>query len=419
MSRRVIVHLVHGTWPYGLWTSLLHNCRILRRLCRCGRKAFIRRRLQERLWFQPRSEFRKEVAARAGIPLRFASFRWSGSNSFTARSEASAAFRQHLELWLGREPDACHLVVAHSHGGTVTIGAAADPNQPLSRPLAGIITMATPFVTLRLWSAGADASFRAVAASFAPYFLLGAVACLGIAIAIGGEVWSSFVALFAGTIVMILAIAGARKWSGRSFTKLHSLLQTQVLRPALPCDLVVLRTPGDEASLSIAAAQVVDLVTTRLWRMLASGVRGLLNSTVNRVPSFVATVAIWLLCALGYTVWWWLSRGEMPSVFQIIIAGPYIAGIIVFVLGAFLMVAPLLVYLLAALALALATGYETLQYMGITRVDAEPLPPASSAFAELLPLTDEQRESMTMRHSLHELAVARERVGDWIRTKGT
>ncbi|MBL8220371.1 MAG: hypothetical protein JNL62_14150 [Bryobacterales bacterium] len=90
-------------------------------------------------------------------PLRhqtkFQTFRWSGSNSFAARTQAAAALRLHLIDSFQRQPGASHLLVCHSHGGNVALQATSQPGDSADwTPLAGILTLATPFLGRRIES---------------------------------------------------------------------------------------------------------------------------------------------------------------------------------------------------------------------------------------------------------------------------
>src|SRR5450432_3040238 len=124
MRGTTIVHLVHGTWPYGWIFQWRNRFRLFpRRICTKRYKSAKRRAAA---WFHRRSAFRKEVTFALGVEaIKFVSFRWSGANSFTARRDAAGRLRQHLCRWVALYPNACHLIVAHSHGGTVAVLAAA------------------------------------------------------------------------------------------------------------------------------------------------------------------------------------------------------------------------------------------------------------------------------------------------------
>jgi pimeloyl-ACP methyl ester carboxylesterase len=84
----------------------------------------------------------------ASIDVRV--FRWSGRNSVTERGRAALDFVAHLEAALDEDPDSRHVILAHSHGGTVAAHAlsiAPIPANAVPRVKA-FICMATPFTHL-------------------------------------------------------------------------------------------------------------------------------------------------------------------------------------------------------------------------------------------------------------------------------
>jgi hypothetical protein len=125
----VLVHLVHGTWPFGLFGRFFINTKA---------------------WFEDGSLFRNNVARFADCSIEFREFRWSGKNSFSARWRASSQFSEYLERTCLENPTARHVIVAHSHGGTVaarTIGLKKHQSDP---PIKAIICLSTPFAYLSL-----------------------------------------------------------------------------------------------------------------------------------------------------------------------------------------------------------------------------------------------------------------------------
>src|SRR5262249_45361360 len=92
-------------------------------------------------WYEEGSNFRNQLAAQ-NIECR--TFKWSGNNSILARRRAATKLRQILHRARKEEPDTCHLVLAHSHGGNVAVRALGQSKR--AHPLAdGIVTMGTPF----------------------------------------------------------------------------------------------------------------------------------------------------------------------------------------------------------------------------------------------------------------------------------
>ncbi len=154
MEHETIIHLVHGTWGRG-WRAHLRET--------LGLSSVTKLRWQPRgkprdpRWFEEGSEFRAEMTALLGEKdnagrYRFEEFKWSGSNSFHARTEAAMELCVHLHLQVERYPDAHHWIVAHSHGGTVAVSAVTWLHKMKRREtvdaVRGVMTLATPFISL-------------------------------------------------------------------------------------------------------------------------------------------------------------------------------------------------------------------------------------------------------------------------------
>jgi pimeloyl-ACP methyl ester carboxylesterase len=127
---RVFVHLVHGTWPHGL----------LRRRSSQAKKA----------WFEDGSIVRANIQSHVDTTLNFPVFSWSGRNSYAARSHASIEFSRYIDSWMKKEPEAKHIVIAHSHGGTVAARGIAELRHRLGDEprIKALVCLATPFVYL-------------------------------------------------------------------------------------------------------------------------------------------------------------------------------------------------------------------------------------------------------------------------------
>ena len=143
-TQQYIVYLVHGTWggPKG-------------------------RPSDSEMWFSPESPFVQSIRQyldrnHTGMSDRisFDSYVWSGRNSFTAREEAA----RHLFAKLCVRSNSDHsnsdqkvILIGHSHGGNVINDAFAPFGEPamnrlvyLPTKVAGIVTMATPFLARTL-----------------------------------------------------------------------------------------------------------------------------------------------------------------------------------------------------------------------------------------------------------------------------
>lgn len=408
-ANHIIIHLVHGTWP-------------------CGRGKKARERWDElrngtldpdRFWFVEGSRFCREIERSAGRSIKFVTFTWSGENTFTDRHEAATQLHKHLADSLRASPDAYHVVVAHSHGGTVAFEASTNPPSKWPQSLVGVLTMGTPFVALRE-SSGALA--ERVARATALRWGVALTVCFGLAfagaLALGGPGWfgSTGALLIAIAFIVILATgATGVDWLMPHDTRgLYALLAPP--DPKLECPLIAYRAPGDEASLAISAAQFTDWLFGRIvWGGLIVRPIACLKRLIETFGAWLSVITTWTMTTLAVILYDWLFTEELQALWIYLIAGPWYAGIyLVLFCLVLLMVVPLIL-LPGMLTLRVATGPEALRYAGYATVDAESLPVGISASIEVLTLSDDERRTMALRHSLHELPVMRERIGVWLR----
>lgn len=322
----MVVHLVHGTWPEGGW--LAHRFRWFRR--------------HAPRWYQSASELRRSLEHLDGLRVRFCEFHWSGRNSFAAREAASKSLTEHLSSALASADESeAHVVVAHSHGGTVALASVAQLPLALRTRVHGVATFATPFVSIE-----ADAPPAVRVSNLAAATLLGAIGwSLSTRIAdalidwfyassswssIGAQVaWSLFFSAF-GTL--LFGYAGYR---------LAPAIWGQVVRRGertgrywtsssedryLP-QILVMRSAGDEASLALASGELASRFSFALWRVVTDSTRQrwpfaayLLAMVWYARPFSVAEIA---LSAPWFAIYWFIG-------FAAIAAGLYLTlGIIV------------------------------------------------------------------------------------------
>ncbi|HEY0061781.1 MAG TPA: hypothetical protein VGC21_06650 [Telluria sp.] len=124
------VHLIHGTWPQG---------------------PFAIRRFDHATWISTGSAFLECMTEQIRHPVVFTEFNWCGRNSFHARAAAALRFCEHIQSAMRAHPRARHVVLAHSHGGTIAMHALGllqhQPAPVAPIPLA--IFMSTPFAYLK------------------------------------------------------------------------------------------------------------------------------------------------------------------------------------------------------------------------------------------------------------------------------
>ncbi len=132
----LVVHLIHGTWGRGVLPVILEEL---------GRSAGPK----PVYWFEDGSVFRAELARQLeGHEVEFREFKWSGSNSFGARTFAATALHEYLEPELERK-DTRHVLIGHSHAGNV-IFEMLTRMKPLKEEakIDGVLSLATPYLAI-------------------------------------------------------------------------------------------------------------------------------------------------------------------------------------------------------------------------------------------------------------------------------
>lgn len=466
-NRKVtVVHWVHGTFPRGLWRQLLWNLAAPRRWWqahrgRGGEDIYPRprRNPKRRYWFEEGSEFESAIRQRLGsdaVYYRFERFKWSGSNSWQARETASIELRRHLEAARQRRPVADHLVVAHSHGGTVAVNA-IDCERTGGGRTEAILTLATPFVRFalrhrieRLPQAGT------LLAVVLPLWLLLIAPLLAVDLLLRGEgaPWLAWVLLAVGLltlltrrvdlasvvviaelslagaavrsdvpailIALILPVFGLVAWDRSPFdfvTRVKRYLRPKV---RLPCPLTALRLPSDEASLVIGTAQTVGRLFEllygflgRLTEILVKPLSWPMGASFGRRAARFAIGSSWLIALglillgmsdaiLGLPARGWGER----LVLSIGVPGFFLIPITV-ILG--------FLWLIPSALLSLATGPEAFLLPFLATVQAEPLPFAEPRAEMRLEIDYEAGiGSSSLHHWLHQDERIRDAIAEWI-----
>lgn len=203
-------------------------------------------------WAQADSRLARGLRERFGADTPIESFNWGGWNRVGTRSRGARALAQHLREAPLAE-DQRRFVIAHSHGGNVALYALRD--EAAAARTAGVATLATPFLVAsrRLYSARLEAAritllavvgllLLALAGATADGLSAGRPAALG---------WGLFV-LIAGLLLWGLARL-ARAWDRFA----DRVVAAMAFGPIARERLLVLRSPGDEASILLLSARVL------------------------------------------------------------------------------------------------------------------------------------------------------------------
>jgi hypothetical protein len=209
-------------------------------------------------------------------PARIEPFRWSGANDVWARETASRDLQVHLRERLDTFPDARHVIVTHSHGGNVVLGALSDPD--LADRIDGVVTLATPFLSAR--TAEPEIILKENDAFYAALFSGIGTFALGSALGHGRQWWWMGLLVFAAVLVLLgLATMLARRMKAFAGKVSRAMPDTRLE----PARLAVIRTATDEAAGTLSGARVAGVLIGILWTLASSPVSRTLRRVLETV----------------------------------------------------------------------------------------------------------------------------------------
>lgn len=417
-----------------------------------------------RFWFEDDSRFQRALKRYLWTDadhVRFERVLWSGSNTFDARLEGAARLMRHLREARERFPDAKHVVVAHSHGGTVAAMALARETDRGTPVAEGLLTLGTPFVRLVMRQQRSRPSLLAVLiGGTLPVFSLCIAPILSVSLLLRGETWrwlalalvvsavigavarqptltaivaaTAFVcggvgvrsdALVWGIAAIFIAGMAALKTSWGLSLAGFGYVQREPYN--LGCPLVAIRTPNDEASLTIGIAQTLERGYRLASGLLVSFVSSLTaplrrwEGRMEKIHPWVGGAFIIVCLALppialvaardawmGFSREWW----------QYVLVGGYLPGMAL----AVALSCAVLLWLVLGMFLSLAAGPESFA-APLIGLDAEPLPFARPEKSMSLIIDVKAGQSggsgSSLNHSLHDVRRIRLRVASWIRSQ--
>jgi hypothetical protein len=147
--QQLLITLVHGTWPRGVFPRIVRFKQWVRELTRRQRRG-----PPPPFWFEEGSPFLARLSTELGdISHQMKALPWSGENSISARDNTAHVLAEHLSAEHAEHPQANQLVIAHSHGGNIALRALYLSQRRDSSQLCGrdsatpfVVTLATPFV---------------------------------------------------------------------------------------------------------------------------------------------------------------------------------------------------------------------------------------------------------------------------------
>jgi hypothetical protein len=419
-------------------------------------------------WFEIGSEFWMDLATRLrsrNVDAEFRIFRWSGANSLSARLKAAQQLRDEIasiENTSLRTP--CQLIVAHSHGGNIAVWAATEPRTSWGQThraspsdCFGVATMGTPFLHVRHrvtdWGQRSSlALLHIVTVAIIVWLAIQIVRALTTGFIASELVWPPTppgntvgwpefkvaARSLPGLIIVCLLLGMFAAWN--AMQRLRSISEPihkyeigtrKALFEARPVPgLLVLRAPGDEASVVLATTQVADLVLAPVWRgmrrilgIIATVLRGRRATWLTLLGALlVAPSATVLLRYFALGEPWSIAtdsaigRGLVPQVLDV--GWVWIRPVLV--AGVPLGVAMIAVFLVLGVALLLGGlalmpfGWEFFANGLLLEVTAEATPRGGTYAVETLQV---EGPSRGLRHSLHDMEITRERLAAWIEAR--
>jgi hypothetical protein len=257
VTERIVVTLIHGTFARDApWTKEESE------LCKAVNGAF-----------QGRVEFRR--------------FCWSGGNTLDARRAAAADLRTQLRK--DKVPPARHFVVAHSHGGNIALYALRDPE--VRKRIAGVATLATPFLIARKRDLGVGSSSLLIA-GLVPWFWL------------AGDLISRFIWPSAGLLPLVVAgiffmlsaaLIGLREWGA------DKLAEDLELTTPAQGRLWIARMSGDEATAGLQTAHFAGTIVAQIQLFFVRA-----NEWAERSGASSWQTSVWRVAAgLAVAVLFW------------------------------------------------------------------------------------------------------------------
>ncbi|WOJ95775.1 hypothetical protein R0137_11030 [Congregibacter brevis] len=421
-STRVEVTLIHGTWPYGLFS---------------WRKLF---RRNPAGWHQLDSNVTSSIDEKLrshGIDATFSSIKWSGRNSFLARFRASLALRKLIAKVKRDDPSLPHFLVAHSHGGNVAMQALrkiSDGKRPV-----GLVTIATPFIVLDRRSASdfdrfIFGCFKAFGV-FAFYALGVFFLVAGFAGLVSLNVWLSLAGLIScwlGSSIVFDSDSMSDRWLRKTIYASNSkagnrLVDASESKSINPTSILVLRAVADEASIVLGAASMLQLLENFIRRLIALPY-DVFEWVVKEAASKPWTVKSEGLDSWALWVRWISTCGGVVTLLAFLL---YSTGVTVLdhflgpddaarAISAFdVIFGAVVFYGIAWITLSLvqafaqtAFGMEYLSVAWRVEIHAEPLPDVDDPEFQLVAI-----QGKSLRHSIQHTAEAHEKIADWIAKK--
>jgi hypothetical protein len=264
---QLLITLVHGTWPRGLFPKLVRFKQWVRGL--------MRRELLDMppFWFEEASPFLARLSTELGdIPHTITPLLWTGKNSVYERKKVAHDLADRLSAEHAEYPQATQLLIAHSHGGNIALRAlhhlqTSDASQSCSAetPTPFVVTLATPFIEVHQADFGQiPATIRMVATLLASLLVFFLIMFLG-------SFFHSLPDEPMAAVASAVTMTGWGLWwwrvsqrAGVRQSQLDALKDATRIGVIVPGQrLLVIRAIDDEASLTMALGTILNYTTAR------------------------------------------------------------------------------------------------------------------------------------------------------------
>jgi hypothetical protein len=342
-----------------------------------------------------------------GCDLDWVPFEWSGENSFAGRGAAA----KKLILWHERESGAEHVVIAHSHGGSVSLMAARELDLRGPHFLSKLICLATPFATLH--PSPRDA--RELAARYIS-LRFGWIPLLLIVLLFVADPYTTpyprdsiyrlirTFGLYSDILVLVIAPLFFLLRKTR-FVKFEPPVQWHSITVPQGWLLYAERAPGDEASIVINASQFIEWISDLLFARLIFRPH---DRLVSRLKSRIKQIrlALWGTFALLLLLSALISSfgGDVGIAFFLFFLVLGSLGTLAFCLAA--LTGPIIL-IPANWLLALAVGTDVLRYHGVMQIECEPVPSGITGIVSTVALSDDEQIGLGLVHFIHASNSAR------------
>jgi hypothetical protein len=369
----------------------------------------------------------------AGRDVEWIPFKWSGKNSFEARRLAASALSQHLLDRFKEAPEAEHVIIAHSHGGTVSVAAARALDAKGTNLLSRIVSLATPFAqAIPSKRDDRELTMRYMILRFGWFPVMVFFVLLYIS-RYGGEVFDDVgvFALYYGIMLFVATPILLIGWKS-GVIRFRPPAYTGPMSPGQSWSLYAIRSPRDEATVAINTSQFIELVSDILfsccilrpydwvWRN-----RGRVWLSLSIIITILIMLSVFdilrtpLLWQLGTNSFQTLAFTAVGALFTALLLLPWMVVGVSSAIFAAIVLGGSFILIPANTVLAVALGLDVMRFHGLMQIECEPIPSGISGTVFTIELSEEEQNRLGFVHFIHATQAARHRVRQILRVTNT